>query len=319
MKKQLPPRRSRAAKSAEQTQNSSSEMIAVSSRAEQVDPTQVTVSVETITPFRARQLLSFNEGNRRISHARVQQYAHEMKRGNWHLTGDTIKISQDKLTGKIRLLDGQHRLEAIVLADVPVTTVVATGLSNAAFSVIDRGKTRTYGDILGMSSIASATTISSMARPIIVLDAGLNPFGGGLRLVTPNDVVDFYHKYADICQFAVNHASKYREMLAGYTNSWAMFLFMVGRAHGIQTAKAFVDSIASGVGLQSGDPRLALRTWLVRNTAHKSVAGRTAYEVAAILVRIYNKTVEGEQVNQIRAFNPSTEEWPKLSSKPFMG
>lgn len=70
-------------------------------------PTQIPV-VE-ITPELARQLLSNNKINRKIKPTIVERYAEQMEAGEWKFTGDTIKVD-----GEGMLLDGQHRLLAII-------------------------------------------------------------------------------------------------------------------------------------------------------------------------------------------------------------
>ena len=49
-----------------------------------------------------------------------------------------------------RLLDGQHRLHAIVLANKPVTMLVAKNLNENTFSAIDCGVKRTIGDLTNL-------------------------------------------------------------------------------------------------------------------------------------------------------------------------
>lgn len=65
--------------------------------------------VETITPELAADLLSRNMKNRPVSQQRVRKYMAAMVAGKWLLNGEAIKISIDG-----RLIDGQHRLKAII-------------------------------------------------------------------------------------------------------------------------------------------------------------------------------------------------------------
>lgn len=104
---------------------------------------ELTASVEVITPEIAASLLERNTGNRAVRRAVVSQLARDMKRGHWQLSHQGIAIAPDG-----RLLDGQHRLNAIVEAGIPVRMVVARNVSPEAFAVMDRGKMRTLRDVL---------------------------------------------------------------------------------------------------------------------------------------------------------------------------
>jgi hypothetical protein len=69
----------------------------------------------SVTPELAAKWLELNDHNRGVVTARVDQYAADMRRGEWRVNGEAIKISAD---GKI--LDGQHRLLAVLEADVAI-------------------------------------------------------------------------------------------------------------------------------------------------------------------------------------------------------
>ena len=277
----------------------------------------VEVTIQTITPEDAAMLLQTNVNNRKLSRRRVEMYANDIKRGMWKLTGDTIKLARNPKNGEIRLIDGQHRLHAIISAGTAIQTVVATGLQEDSFSVIDRGKTRTYSDVLAMSNIKNSSTVTSMLRPIIALEAGLNPYGNGMELVTPEDVAQYATENEEMVQWAANRSFKMRERLSGSGTAWAMFLYLLAQKHGYKVAEAYTDSVISGVGYKDGDPRAALRNWVVRNHQKFKGTSRGAYDQCAMMIRAYNYSVEGNKVTQMRSSDNSGDNWPTISSKKF--
>jgi len=281
------------------------------------DTANIEVSVQLITPEDAKTLLQTNVNNRNLSRRRVEMYANDIKRGMWKLTGDSIKLAKNPKTGAVRLIDGQHRLHAIVSANVAVQTVVATGLDEDAFSVIDRGKTRTYNDVLNMSKIKNANTVASFIRPVIVLQAGMNPYGAGIELVTPEDVVQFALKHDEQVQWAVNRSFKMREHLSGSGTAWAMFMYLLADKHGIKCAEAFTHSLLSGVGYGIGDARAALRNWILRNFVKYKGTSRGAYDQCAMMIKTYNYTVTGQKVAQLRMTEVGGDNWPEIASKKF--
>lgn len=282
-----------------------------------VSAQDVEVSVQTITPEDAKVLLQTNVNNRNLSRRRVEMYANDIKRGMWKLTGDSIKLAKNPKTGEVRLIDGQHRLHAIVVAGIPVQTVVATGLEEDAFSVIDRGKTRTYNDVLNMSKIKNANTVASVIRPIIVLQAGMNPYGAGIELVTPEDVVQFAMKNDEQVQWAVNRSFKMREHLSGSGTAWAMFMYLLADKHGMKCAEEYTDSLLSGIGYGVGDARAALRNWILRNFVKYKGTSRGAYDQCAMMIKAYNYTVTGQKVAQLRMTDIGGDNWPEINDKKF--
>lgn len=98
--------------------------------------------VVTITPDEARKFLANNPSNRHISENEVAKLAADMKEGRWMITHQGIAISK---TG--RLLDGQHRLTAVIKAGIPVRMMVTFNVDEDAVEAIDRGRRRSIADV----------------------------------------------------------------------------------------------------------------------------------------------------------------------------
>jgi hypothetical protein len=90
-----------------------------------------------ITPQMAKEMLVGNTANRHKRRWWVEAMANAMKRGEWITTHQGIAF-----TASGRLLDGQHRLEAIISRGEGVWMLVTTGIAEEAFKVIDNGITQ---------------------------------------------------------------------------------------------------------------------------------------------------------------------------------
>ena len=116
-----------------------------------------------ITPEMAEQWLKKNPNNRSIRFATVKSYAKQMLAGDWDITGQAISFDTE---GK--LIDGQHRLSAIILAKKPVKMLVATGLRRT-FNY-DNGRQRVASDAIYMATgkrfTRSAISAASLAIKI---------------------------------------------------------------------------------------------------------------------------------------------------------
>ena len=102
----------------------------------------ITARVETITPEMARKLLDENRNFREERPHRVREYARLMVAKQW---GVAEPINFDT-TGK--MINGFHRLNAVVLAGIPVEFVVVRGCEPTTVKFMDTGLVRNGGDAL---------------------------------------------------------------------------------------------------------------------------------------------------------------------------
>lgn len=117
------------------------------------------IEILRIGPEEARSLLSANSRNRPLSPSRVKALAGQMARGEWRVNGDTLRLSK---TG--RLLDGQHRLHAIIESGVTQDYIVVRGLDDESFDTIDIGAARKASELLALHGVQHAATLSTVTR-----------------------------------------------------------------------------------------------------------------------------------------------------------
>jgi hypothetical protein len=94
----------------------------------------LTATIVTVTPKLAGEWMESNEKNRHIRDRLVVKYARDMSAGNWSLTGEAIKFDTEGC-----LVDGQHRLLAVILSGVSLQMLVVCGVERAAQTVMDTG------------------------------------------------------------------------------------------------------------------------------------------------------------------------------------
>lgn len=101
---------------------------------------------QEITPELAKEYLKHNTNNRPVRTSRVGLLAKEMLSTKAKgLEPHPAPILFDE---NGTLLDGQHRLHAIIALDMPVKMMVGYGFKNAIFGWLDSGATRNMGDRL---------------------------------------------------------------------------------------------------------------------------------------------------------------------------
>ncbi len=125
----------------------------------------MTFELLTVTPEMARQWLESNTGNRPVRKKAVDRLAGVMEAGGFGLTHQGIAFD---VSG--RLIDGQHRLLAIVGSGTAARLLVCRGMPAESVSLIDDrvGGTRTICDHLGYLGVNVTTRKASIARLLML-------------------------------------------------------------------------------------------------------------------------------------------------------
>lgn len=148
----------------------------------------VNATTINVTPQMAEQWLDGHDNYREISRRHVEYLANEMIGGRWQMTGEPIVFN-----GNGTLLDGQHRLAAVVKSGVTVPMLMVTGIRRAALPVMDQGKSRTMRDVLRATTNCAKPTQWASALRTIGLWAGWLPAASRIpphHLMAIHDVVN---------------------------------------------------------------------------------------------------------------------------------
>ena len=82
------------------------------------------VSIEEVTPMVAEMLLQKNTNNyRKLSQPTVLKYANKMRQGEWDSAACMIQVDTNDV-----LLNGQHRLHAVVQSGETIQSIIVTGV-----------------------------------------------------------------------------------------------------------------------------------------------------------------------------------------------
>lgn len=107
---------------------------------------EIEQKVFKVTPAHAEKWLEMNTGNRKIRPSHVRHLASQMKQGRWMLSPEPIVFSPK------RLLDGQHRLSAVLMSGCTIEASVALVQNEDVFRVLDQGVNRNNSDLTGIPS-----------------------------------------------------------------------------------------------------------------------------------------------------------------------
>lgn len=255
----------------------------------------------TFTPEVARTILEErNTTNRTISALHVDRLARDMKAGRFINNGDSIRFATDGT-----LLDGQHRLAAIVRSGVTLRLFVVWGLPLEAQATMDDGRRRTMHDVLVLEGATlHAKTTASILRRVIMLERGsltntsLAPTKGEMKayLEAHPQVVD-----AAAVAEQVRNAKGIR--CAASTLGLAYYLFAeINR----DMADMFFQQLRTGAGLEEGSPILVLRNRLSLDGSTR--LSTESPEVVAWFIKAWNAWRDGKQMKILR--HKAGDTWP---------
>lgn len=265
-------------------------------------PADLDVGLQRVTPKLAAQWLESNPGNRNMRKSAVDVLARAMDRGEFNgLNGETLKFT---LGGE--LVDGQHRLAAVVQSGVAQTFVVVRGVDFAAADTVDTGTARTFSDVLkrrGWSATNNAAAVSRWLwlydQERSLLDRNVKPSHQELlRVAEANPIAEAIHKDA----FG---------MFVGVTN--AAFLRVVFGRENTDDATLFATRAGLGTGLETGDPILAFRSRVINMKSVDASARLHPAFTVAWGIKAFNSWRRGDSVKTV-GWRATTEKFPRVEA-----
>lgn len=142
------------------------------------------------TPEMATEIINKPSTNfRSVKQPVVKQYVKDMLNGNWTFCGDSIKFDKDG-----NLIDGQHRLRAIIKSGIPQYFYKVEELDPESARVMDSGFKRSVNDYLKSQSAAYETGAASIIRQVEILKKKSKYIGHSTANngTSYSDVVDLY-------------------------------------------------------------------------------------------------------------------------------
>lgn len=257
------------------------------SKAVPIDAPRITV--EKVTPAMAAQLLGTMSGNRQLRMRMVNRYAREMIAGKWQLNGESIKVSHQ---GK--LIDGQHRLNAVIQSGVSVQMVVIRGVDAAAFLTLDTGVSRNYHDATTIAGRDWLPEAGSIARWWMKYERGVTTTAAKVA-PSHQEMDDMIARHPGIPESA-RFIKSLRVVqnrcgagVQGFVHAFA------SEKYDREMADSFMQDLNDGASLVKGSPIYALRQRLIDYSERKPLAEH----VLAITIKVWNAWMNGETMQTV--------------------
>lgn len=265
------------------------------------------MEIVDVSPETAAAWLTHNTSNRPLSKGTVQQLAAQIRRGEWQLTHQGIAFDEDG-----GLIDGQHRLAAIVKAGSPVPLTVTHGVPRAAFTVMDTGRKRTGRDTLALAGESNATHLAAALRGLhLYLNAPDSAWSGGSSVTSNDQLLVMLEKHPGVRE-ALPHGIAFNRACRITTTAATIGWYVTTRTRPDIDQSAWQDGVVTGALLESGDPRLTLRNTMLGLASGKAHRRRDdSREHLLYYLKSWNAWVEGRSMKLLR--RSPNETMPRIS------
>lgn len=267
---------------------------------------QTTVAWEVIGPDEARKMLEAMRVNRKVVQVHVERLAESMRRGEWvEMAGDPIRFNQQG-----ELVDGQHRLWAVIEAGVSLRFAVARGLPAEAMTVLDTGRRRTLADFLEMRGEHNADVLAGAlgylhhywaTKEMVLVQ-------WGVRSLTVNEAFKILEEHPGIRESATATHSVARR-LGGGRARWAAIHYVLASID-YEDAGDFFKKLLTAEEVPKGSPIGLLRSQLSADWHAMRHMGIREY--IALVFKAWNLYRRGEPVKMLswRGGGAHPEEYP---------
>jgi len=262
-------------------------------------------TIKRIGPEEAKGLLQAASGRnyRRLSQRLVNVYASEMARGLWKSNGESLKFNGDGT-----LIDGQHRLNAVIQAGRSVEFLCVYEVETDAS--IDTGRRRTFGDELRHRNYPNYSAIAGVVKIVLHYEQGyanrnhLNQSYGVQTLV--ERFLQEEQRFVDVGTCIAGGGAR------KYVPPSSLGLIGIKGCDGMpsdnEAYQMYQAVIADGSIAES--PMFLLRERMIREklTPNRMLSDKIA---RALAVKAWNAFVVGDTPKRL-SFNAVKEDFPKI-------
>jgi len=260
-----------------------------------------------VTPKLAKELLLKNNDNRKISLQTVSTYANDMRDGRWkEKTAEFVKIADNN-----DILDGQHRLLAIIESDTCINLQIAYGVSKSVFDVLDTGKIRSSGDVFSIEKIENAQIISTIIRSYLILSkntkGNINDSSKKHKL-TNTIILEEFKKRPEFWQQVVVFGQKgYKNFSTVLPASFIGTLYAYFYDISPEDSRNFINQLCSGEGITNSSITVLRQSLLKDKISQRKMQFQDKF---AIIIKTWNAVRLGKNY-RIMKFDKNVENSPK--------
>ena len=233
--------------------------------------------------------MEYNSGNRALNCRKVDRLVGQMRDGTFENTGEPVTVSREGV-----LNDGQHRLVAVVEADVVVEMDVRFGIARKAFVKTNTGAPRTGRDVLAIRGVSGSAAIAPAVRLLVLYRRGLPE--SVREFVSNAEVDDSFQRWSDFEVVAKQVAAL---SFPRGVRSTPLFstAYLAARSPGKERMPDWLETLATGVGNGRSDPAYHLRERLMKGVDAAIGTRESLVERFALMIQSWNAYAAGLDIN----------------------
>lgn len=262
------------------------------------------VAIEKLTPEQAGEYLEKNVKNRPARDDHIDRITNELKGDEWVFTGDTVKFD---IYGN--LVDGQHRLLAIVRSGVTAECVVVRGVPPEAFAKIDTIRaSRSGADVLALEGLSRyRPTVAGALMWFSRWQNGTIPqFRAPENRVENSDVQRLFREHPSIVD-AVQRAKRLKRLC---NVSMIACAYYVMAQRNPLLAESMIETLEDPSGVSVQHPFFRLRAYFTGD--HEKM--KDPIRTMALIIKAANAAHQGRKMESLnwRSHGKGAEAFPIL-------
>lgn len=255
----------------------------------------------------ATKMLKNNQINRPLKGWLVDYLAKAITSGDFVYNGESVIVSKDGY-----LLDGQHRLSAIVKTGIPCQIELIEGVNKKVMPTIDTGSGRSAADVFAMNGFKNCNVLAGVVKLIYYFNKKqLAITRSGSSKMHNTEAFEFLMNNLDIPEYII------KTNFPGLSGTEISFMNYVATNCDPDLGAEFIDKLNNGLGLSDGDPVLQCRNVLLKNkieSRHEKLSTIAKY---MFLFKALNLTLASKTVKKMIVRPGSGIAYP--STYPFYG
>jgi hypothetical protein len=265
--------------------------------------TQIKTELVEVTPDLAKIWLASNVANRPINKNTVTYYSKQMQEGFWTLSGQTLSFSN-----KNTLIDGQHRLSAVIESGCTIPFLIAYNVPIESFINYDNLKARGIRDVFAIEDIPNYSQVSSIINSYRALTlnqishvgfGGTHTKGGKFSRnfkLSNIEMLNLYNENKELIQelHSISVSCQNRIKLFSQTQLGAIMLYLImDKMHNVNKVYSFFRQLHFNENVENRSIYNLREKLISGMTSNYQLVGRLRY---IFLVKCWNAYILGKEI-----------------------
>lgn len=259
--------------------------------------TGLTMEEVLVTPELAEELFKKRaNNNRNLDSKYINKYALDMKKNRWVPgPGSILSFSSDGI-----LLNGHHRLKAIIKAGVSIPMILEENVPKESMLVMDTGNKRNSGEIFQIHGVKEDASIKARASRVLInlanekLTDSINNRARSSE-ITERDILNYFKKNEEIISKGASVAKKCRKNNKFIPTGTLAAYYVIFSIANKERVDEFFDKFTTGANLEEDNPILIIINRFQKEASSKNKMTKLAK--ISLFITSWNRFIQEKTGN----------------------